>query len=272
MEESRLAALHTWFDGYVRTYYDMDPEGLGNIMLKVEHTRQVCEVMELIARGEGLSPEEARLAGAVALLHDVGRFPQYRRWRTFRDSDSDNHGRLAVDVIRAEGALAGVPPAESLLIEEAVRFHNLRGLPDRMKSPTTLFLRLVRDADKLDIWRIFRDYFRQPEGERPSAATLGFPDLPGVSPACVARLAAGEVVGLDEIRCVNDFKLLLVSWVFDLNFFSSCRLLRERGHINAIAATIPLHGDTHAALERAIAEVDRRAESYRQQDGDKETR
>lgn len=173
MDQSRLDALQHWFDSYVQAFCDTDPDGLRNIRLKVEHTRRVCGIMELLAAGEGLAPEEARIAAAVALLHDVGRFPQYRRWRTFRDSDSDNHARLSVEVMREERLLEGLPQAEALLIEEAVRFHNLLELP-RGSESDTLFARLIRDADKLDIWRVFLEFFQQPptSGPRPPASAL----------------------------------------------------------------------------------------------------
>ena len=259
MEQVQLDELHRWFDSYVQTYNDIDEEGFRNILLKVEHTRKVCEVMALLAVGEGLTPEDSRIAAAVALLHDVGRFPQFRRWRTFRDSDSDNHARLGVEVIREQGVLDRLPAAERLLIEEAVRFHNLLALPLRFRSPKPLFIRLIRDADKLDIWRVFLDYFRQPDDQRPSAVTLGFPDLPGVTPACVRELAAGRVIRLEDIRVLNDFKLLQISWVYDLNFRSAYRLLRERGHIQELAATIPLDVEAAQAVAVAVATIDRHA-------------
>src|ERR1039457_816195 len=185
MEQAQLDKLRHWFDTYVRTYNDIDEEGFRNIQLKVEHTRKVCETMAILAAGEGLTAEEVRIAAAVALLHDVGRFLQFRRWRTVRDSDSDNHARLGIEVLREQGILDGFPATERMLIEEAVRFHNLLALPLRFRSPTALFIRLIRDADKMDIWRVFLDYFQQPEDLRPSAVTLGFPDRPGVTPACV---------------------------------------------------------------------------------------
>ena len=259
MEQTQLDALHTWFDTYVQTYNDIDEEGFRNILLKVEHTRKVCEIMALLATGEGLTPEESRIAAAVALLHDVGRFPQFRRWRTFRDSDSDNHARLGIEVLRQQDVLDGLPADERLLIEEAVRFHNLLALPLRFKSPTSLFIRLIRDADKLDIWRVFLDYFRQPDDLRPSAVTLGFPDLPGVTPACVRELAAGRVIRLENVRVLNDFKLLQISWVYDLNFRSSYHLLQQRGHIQALAATIPLDVEAAQAVALAVATIDRHA-------------
>ena len=259
MEQAQLDELHQWFDTYVQTYNDIDEEGFRNIQLKVEHTRKVCEIMALLAAGEGLTQEEAGIGAAVALLHDVGRFPQYRRWRTFRDSDSDNHARLGIEVLRQEGVLDGFPAAERLLIEEAVRFHNLLALPLRFRSPTALFIRLIRDADKLDIWRVFQDYFQQPLDQRPSAVTLGFPDRQELTPACVRELAAGRVIRLENVRVLNDFKLLQISWVYDLNFRSSYSLLQQRGHIPALAATIPLDESAAQAVALAVAAIDRNA-------------
>lgn len=249
MEESCLERLESWFEGYVRPFLETDPEGEKNILLKVEHTRRVCGTMELLTAGESLSPNDRRLAAVVALLHDVGRFPQYRRWRTFRDSCSDNHARLAVDVIRQEGILAGLPREERLLIEEAVRFHNLLRVPLRLKSPTDLFLRLIRDADKLDIWRVFLDLFSAPAHERATAALLGLPERAAVSAACVSELAQGGIVRLDTVECAHDYKLLLISWCYDLNFTTSYRLLRDLDYLAKLAAELP----DDAAVREAVA-------------------
>jgi hypothetical protein len=260
MQQSRLDAIRQWFDGYVRTFYDIDPEGLKNILLKVDHTRKVCEVMDILAAGEGLLPDQARIAAAVALLHDVGRFPQYRKWRTFRDSDSDNHARLAVEVIRAEQLLEVLPPEERLLIEEAVRFHNLLELPEQVKSPTRLFMRLIRDADKLDIWRVVLEQYTLPADDQASAVSLGLPDLPEFTPACVESLMRKQVVRLEQCRVLNDFKLLQISWALDLGFATSYRLLVERDYIPELAGTLlGKHDDVEGAVVEIMAEVRKRA-------------
>ncbi|RII25683.1 MAG: HD family phosphohydrolase [Geobacter sp.] len=263
MQQSRLDAIRQWFDGYVQTFYDIDPDGLRNILLKVEHTRKVCEVMDILAAGEGLSPKMARLAGVVALLHDVGRFPQYRRWRTFRDSDSDNHARLSLEVIREQQLLDGVPAEERLLIEEAVRFHNLLAVPEQVQSPTVLFIRLIRDADKLDIWRVFVEQNVLPEAERASAACLGLPDLPEVTPICLEALLGKQVVRLDQCKVVNDFKLLQISWAWDLNFPTSYRLLLERDYLPRLAAAISGPVNITPAVAFIIDEVERRAQRHK---------
>lgn len=256
MKQNHLDELCSWFTGYTKEFYTNDAEFDKNILLKIEHTHKVFQVMEKLAIGEGLPPEDARIAQAVALLHDVGRFPQYRRWRTFRDRDSDNHARLAIEVIREEGLLAVQPERVRLLIEEAVRFHNLLEMPARLKSDTDVFLRLIRDADKLDIWRVFVEHFNAPPEKRASAALLGFPEKPGVSQACLSTLAERRIVNLDTVNCVNDFKLLLISWVYNLNFKTSYRLLLEGNYINSILSGLP----DDAVVRSAVAAAESFAE------------
>jgi hypothetical protein len=75
--------------------------------------------------------------------------------------------------------------------------------------------------------------------ERASAVGLGIPDLPEVTPACLDALADGRIVRLDQARVLNDFKLLQISWVYDLNFATTRRLLLEREYLPKLAATLP---------------------------------
>lgn len=256
MNTSQLDALFSWFDSYVEPFLLTDEEGAKNIRLKIEHTQKVCAAMKLLATGEGLGENETLIASAVALLHDVGRFPQYRRWRTFLDSASDNHARLAIDVIREEQILADLDHSEQLLIEEAVRFHNMLEPPATIKSPTRQYINLIRDADKLDIWRVFVELLVQPPEERASAATLGLPELPDVaSEQCVAALNSGSIVPLNTISCFNDFKLLQISWVYDLTYATSRRILLERGYIPALAATLPEREEIRTAVSKALASL-----------------
>lgn len=256
MDKTLLDALFTWFDGYVLPFLDTDELAARNIQLKIEHTHKVCDAMALLASGEKLSENETHIAAAVALLHDVGRFPQYRQWRTFRDSDSDNHARLAIDVIREEKILVSLTKDEQVLIEEAVRFHNQLELPVRVQSPTRRYIELIRDADKLDIWRIFVELLSLPPEERPSAATLGLDDQADmISDACIAALQSGSIVRLDSATCFNDFKLLQISWVYDLTCATSRKLLRERGYIETLAATLPERPEIRSAVAKAVASL-----------------
>lgn len=253
MKRDDLERIIGWFEGHVDSYLDMDEEGLKNIILKKEHTLRVLDATRDVAEGEGLSEEETLIASAVAILHDAGRFPQYRRWRTFRDKDSENHANLSANLIRDEGVLDHIGEEDRLLIEEAVRFHNMLDLPQNFRSKTDLFIRLIRDADKLDIWRVFLEYFRQPEDERASAVGLGFPDRPEVTPECVEALENGRIVRLDQCKVLNDFRLLQISWVYDLNFRSTCRLLYQRGYISELSERFSNHPGLSNVLAQTMA-------------------
>lgn len=263
MQQTDFVRIQERFERYVARFYDLDPDGLRNIHLKRDHTMRVVSCMEEIAAGERLSEQERLVACVIALLHDLGRFIQYRRWRTFRDSESDNHARLSLEVIRSENMLEELSAEERVLIEEGVRFHNLLKLPERYSSPTDLYIRLIRDADKLDIWQVFLEFYALPEEERASAVGLGFPDLPEVTPACIGSLLAGDVVRLEDARVLNDFKLLQISWVYDLNFRSTCQLLQQRAYLERLAATLPAGEDITAAIDLAKSHVAREAASHR---------
>jgi len=221
----------------------------------------------LLAAGEGLTPEEARIAAAVALLHDVGRFPQYRRWQTFRDSDSDNHARLGIEVIREQGTLNGLPEAERLLIEEAVRFPQ----PAGAAAPFHIAYCAVHPPDprcrQAGYLACVPGLLPPAGGAAPLGGDPRFSRPVRVTPACVRELAAGRVIRLEDVRVLNDFKLLQISWVYDLNFRSSYRLLQQRGHIAALAATIPLDEPAAQAVAQAVATIDMHAD-YMNQTGE----
>ena len=88
--------MKAWFDEY-RHRFDSDDSTLQeNIDLKAEHTRRVCEAIRDIGRSLCLSEEDLCLAEACGLLHDIGRFEQYRQYRTFADYKSQNHATLGV--------------------------------------------------------------------------------------------------------------------------------------------------------------------------------
>jgi hypothetical protein len=56
------------------------------------------------------------------------------------------------------------------------------------------------------------------------------------------------MVHLSMLKSLNDFKLLQLSWVFDLNFPESYVLMLERGYIEALAKTLPEDGTVKRAL------------------------
>jgi putative nucleotidyltransferase with HDIG domain len=105
ISKKSLNELKAWFSNYVRTFYDENPEVQQNIVLKEEHTLRVCSEIVAIGQDLELNQNELRLAEIIALLHDIGRFEQYRNYGTFSDSRSENHAELGVKIIEREDLL-----------------------------------------------------------------------------------------------------------------------------------------------------------------------
>lgn len=243
MTEKDLDNLRDLFSGYIKSFYLSDPKEQMNLTLKEEHTSSVCETIRLLAERLSLGPEKVLLAEAIGLFHDIGRFPQYAHHKTFRDSISVNHGKLGADILIEERFLGGIGREESRTVINAVRFHNAFLEPRMDYSEDLFFLRLIRDADKLDIWRIFLDFFQADENDRPMGAVLGLPDTACYSTEVLSSIQESKVVSHGLLKNLNDFKLLLTSWVFDLNFQPSFELVKEKGYIEKFFALLPRTDD-----------------------------
>ncbi len=249
MNPENMMEMRKWFSEYCRSFYSDDEEFQRNISLKEDHTLRVCSNILEIGRGECLDEDALRIAEAASLLHDVGRFEQYRQYRTFRDGISVNHAELGAQILEDYEVLSPLFPHERSIISHAVESHNVFAIPRTLPEEARFFLELVRDADKLDIWRVFIEYFSKPEHERASAAGLDLPDKPKCSPEVIRQISECKMVRLSTVRTLNDFKMMQLSWIFDLNFETSFRLLNARDCINQLASTLPENDQVRKAVE-----------------------
>jgi hypothetical protein len=228
-----------WFADYCKSFYLPNAEDQKNILLKELHTFNVCKNILYLAGDLSLNDSQKLLAETVALFHDIGRFPQYARYKTFKDSISVNHGFLGVEILIQEKILLQLPEDEQSIIIESVKFHNAFSVPKKENEVIKFFIRLVRDADKLDIWRVFLEYYESHQEGKASAVGLGLPDLPEYSTDVLSYIYKREIISLAKIRTLNDFKLLQLSWIFDLNYKPAFRLLGERNYIERIIDKLP---------------------------------
>ncbi len=239
MNDLDLQRFRDWFGEYTQSFYTGNEDDRKNISLKIEHTHNVCRLIIRIAQEETTDRDTILLAETAALFHDIGRFPQYAHYKTFRDSVSVNHGRLGAETLTKEKVLEDLPEREREMILTAVRFHNAFSLPVIDNSEALFLVKLVRDADKLDIWRIFLEFYESGRGNWTSVAGLGLPDIPEYSDEMVAAIAEKRTASLSSMKSLNDFILLQLSWIFDLNFKAPIRIFTERGLIRRFVRLLP---------------------------------
>ena len=248
MNSGDLQFFRHWFADFCRSYHSPDHGEQMNIALKETHSIRVSENALLIAKGEAPDENGLLLAETGGLFHDIGRFPQYSRYKTFRDGISINHGALGAETLKEQGVLGRLSENEGDNIIWAVRHHNAFAVPMNEDAGKTLFLEIVRDADKLDIWRIFCEYYEGPDDNKADAVPLGLPELPEYSREAVETILKKEVVKSGHVSSMNDFRLLQLSWVFDLNFRTSFSLAGDRAIISRLAAALPSADDIGRAV------------------------
>ena len=251
MQIESLILLKAWFDTYAQGFLTGCSASDSPLTLKIEHTARVRDNIRQLALSIGLKAEAVHLAEAVALFHDVGRFEQYRHYHTFNDQKSVNHAIMGIDVLNHAGVLASLPDDERKIMIDAIRFHNAPTLAEGNPSASHLFMRLIRDADKLDIWKVFADHYRR---KSPPNATIvqHLVDLPTWEPKIVDAIMQNRTARLKDMKSLNDFKLLKLSWVFGLHFSATAVLARKRGDLEAISRTLPADKIVQQAVSAAM--------------------
>lgn len=249
MTEDQFNTISAWFTGFVATFRGESPAEQRNYELKIVHTHQVRANIERLTTALDLASEERMLAAALAICHDVGRFPQYRRYGTFNDAASTNHATLAIQTLKAEGILDALAAEERRVLLSAVALHNLFTLPADLDPVVRRFSMLIRDADKLDIWRVVIEQCRAATEARASAVFLELPETGLCSSRVVVEVAAGRMPNRELLATVDDLKLLQLSWAYDLNFAESFRIMVERGYLESLADLLPNQAGCRAAVD-----------------------
>ncbi|MDY0220042.1 MAG: HD domain-containing protein [Desulfobacterium sp.] len=251
MNIQEFHSLQRDFLDYAATFIDPDTIG-GPHVLKRDHSIRVCEEITGLGQALALSKPDLTLARAIALLHDIGRFEQFKRYGTFVDAASENHAFLGLGVIETQKLLQPLPPVQRALIMDAVGFHNAALLPENRDDRTLFFMRLIRDADKLDIWQVVIDHYLNTARRDDKFIDLGLEDRGGYSPGPLNALIEGRFVLSSTIEELNDFKLMQISWVFDLNFSPTFARVKQRRYIEKLASTMPPNPDLSLALDQVF--------------------
>lgn len=239
LSREKLTKIDNWFLAYVNKF-EQNPQIYDAVSLKKQHCLAVRNNMIAIATSENLIGTDLYIAEVIGLLHDIGRFKQYSKYATFVDHRSLNHGALGVKVLLEEGILDDLSKEDKKIIFFAVGHHNGARLPETGHEKALFFGKMIRDADKLDIFEIVIDQYRKIKtGEHIKSVMLELADSDEVSKGVLDDLHKREIIKKEHLRTVSDFKLLQIGWVFDMHFFDSFVKVKQRKFLQAIYGEIP---------------------------------
>lgn len=226
--------------------------------IKLAHSLRVAANCRDIAAELGWDAEETAIGEIVGLLHDIGRFEQYDRFRTFSDPQSLDHAALACEIIERDGLLGNWPAEDRSRVLDAVRYHNRKALPAGLPETVLSLARLIRDADKIDIMKVIGDSLRNGDFSQHPEVLLRLDPVAGPTPAVVHEVRTCGTASYGAIRSIADLKLVGFAWVHDINYRPALRMIRERRMLDGFAGTLPKTDEIVQIIDNAENYLTRR--------------
>lgn len=227
-----LVKAKKYFEQYSNQY---DPS-VSRIRLKITHIKHVTANSRKIAEMVGLSDEDQALAELIGLLHDIGRFEQVRIYGTFNDRESIDHADKGVEVLFRDGEIRNFIETDRYdqVIAKAIRNHNKYQIENGLSDQEQLFCKIIRDADKLDI---FRDFLTEKledlvhmESDDVSAEVLSQEFYQAFQEERPLRFA--------ECKTNMDFLVCILAFIYDFNFKETLTLVDEQSYIPRVVERI----------------------------------
>ena len=113
------------------------------------------------------------------------------------------------------------------------------------------------DADKLDAFHVIMIYYRQYR-ENPVNFKLGIelPDEPGYSEHVVNELLSDRCVDNRQLKKLNDLKLSLLGWVYDVNFKPTFKRIKKCGYPEELLGFLPADEKIGLVRKKILGYVD----------------
>lgn len=209
------------FKNYVSHYDATD----SSIRLKMIHTYEVMKCSDYLCDQLHLSKEDKDLASLIALLHDIGRFEQWKQYHSFADYKTIDHALFSSQLLFEEGKIREFIEDHQYddIIKNAIEQHNHYKVDEGFDERTLLFIHLIRDADKLDNYRV---------KEEETMETLLFASIEEVnqshiSPEIYDQIYQQQLVYAPTRKTKLDFWLSYIAFVFDLYFEDSIQYIKD---------------------------------------------
>lgn len=221
-----LREISCWYDDYAHSFYSDDDEIQRMIVLKEEHTAKVRQICRELALNFGLSERDIQLAEILGILHDVGRFSQFLKYHTFVDYLSEDHALLGIKIISEQSFIEKFLPEDRYLIFYAIQYHNKKAIAFSPDKRASFFAKLLRDADKMDIYRVLEPLLCQPDDN-------------GISPVFLQNFLAGVQCNYSDCRTEDDKKIIRLMWAYDINSSWALEQIVQKGYFDKIYQNLP---------------------------------
>lgn len=209
------------------------------IKLKLEHTYHVMNITNYLCSHEHIDGEDYQLAMIISLLHDIGRFEQIRQFNSFADANID-HAQLGAAILFDNGLIKEFVADRQYddIIRTAILYHSLYRVPDIADQRILLHVRLIRDADKLDNFRVKNEVTIETLFDISESNFL----KQTVTDTIMKNIKEHQLILKENRKNEVDMWVSYFAFVFDLNFDSSYHYLLQSHFIEKNMNRFPWQG------------------------------
>ena len=197
------------------------------IYSKKYHSLRVMEISNKLAQELNLSEEEIEVATLIGLLHDIARFEQCSRFPGFKDTKIFDHGDVGVEILEKDNFIRKFIKNDKYddIIKVAIKNHNKFEIEEGLTDIQNKFCKLIRDADKIDIFfQGVNNIWNQEEGQMEESKLNSKVKKEFDDKKSILSKNNEKIEYADKL-------LQFLSFVFDLNYKPSFKILNKEKYI-----------------------------------------
>lgn len=204
--------------------YTKDIKG---IEMKLEHSLRVMEISKKIAEGLELQEEQIEIATLIGLLHDIGKINQYENYKSNGYFKKFEHGDYGAYILDSDIRKYIETDKYDNIIKKSVKNHSKFQIEEGLTEEEILFSKIIRDADKIDIFYECICIFWNGIEDRIENETIPDNVLDQFRKHVVIKRRDDSYQEIESI-------IRILSFIFDINFKTSFEILKKEDYINKI--------------------------------------
>ncbi len=205
-------------------YTDKFDKNNPNIKRKIDHSFRVMEISKEISTNLGLQENQIKLATLIGLLHDIGKLEKYN---TFNDKDSIDHGDYGVEILNKCIRKYIDSSKYDNIIKKAIKNHNKFKIEDGLNEEELLFSKIIRDADKIDIFYEAVYIFWKDNESKIEKQRISDNIFNQFKNNTLIERKKGKKLEVDSI-------ITMLAFIYDINFNYSFEIIKNENYINKI--------------------------------------
>ena len=215
-----MVSIYKEFEDYVNSFNILDK----GINRKLFHSKRVAIINAKLAMDLKWSLDDVKLAKQIGLLHDIGRFDEWKKFKKYGKTKFD-HGEHGINILKSNNYINKfnvLKEADKDILYEAIYYHNKYQLPKNINKHA----KLLRDADKIDI------LYLHTINNKLYSYNNNYSNI--ISSKIHKDFMEEKCILVEDVNTYAEFIVLTLAFIYDINYEYSIKIIKENNFINKI--------------------------------------